>query len=197
MNIAVFGGSFNPPHLGHFHLAKSVCESLKIDTMLIMPVKTPPHKSSKEMESEDDRLNMCRLAFSGLDGCVVSHLEMKMEGKSYTVLTMRKLREYYPDAKIYFVMGSDMLTSFTKWYEWQEILTHCSLICVSRYGDDLESLNNCAEEINQYGECIVLNIEAFEASSTQIRDMIENGEDTSSLLDKKVISYINEKSLYR
>lgn len=197
MNIAVFGGSFNPPHLGHLHLAKSVCKSLDIDTMLIMPVKTPPHKSSKEMESEEDRLSMCRLAFSELDCCVVSHLEMKMEGKSYTVLTMRKLREYYPDAKLYFVMGSDMLTSFTKWYEWQEILTYCSLICVSRYGDDIKSLNRCADELSEYGECIVLNIEAFEASSTQIRDMLENGEDVSDLLDEKVISYIKENSLYR
>lgn len=198
MNIAVFGGSFNPPHLGHLHLVQSVIESLKIDKMLIMPVKTPPHKAADEMAGEHHRLNMCRLAFLKISGCEISDMEIKSEGKSYTVLTMRKLKELYPDDNLFFVMGSDMLLTFKQWFEWQEILSLCTLICISRCDEDTDKSSKAALELESCnGRCILLRDEPLEVSSTEIRKKAADNENLSCYLPANVIEYINENSLYK
>lgn len=193
---AVFGGTFNPVHLGHERLLKEVLKAVSIDRVIVMPSKIPPHKQAVELVGENDRLEMCRLAFQGIDNVSVSDYEFKRQGKSYSVYTIRHLKELYPDDKLYFIMGSDMLLSFHKWYRYQDIMSMCGIICLSRCDNDTGKLESCADALRDKTDVIILNVEPFEISSTEIRSRLKNHEDCSCYLNKNVVQYISEKNLY-
>ncbi|MGN0622657.1 MAG: nicotinate (nicotinamide) nucleotide adenylyltransferase [Oscillospiraceae bacterium] len=193
---AVFGGTFNPVHLGHERLLREVLKAVSIDRVIVMPSKIPPHKQAESLASESDRLEMCRLAFSGMDNVSVSDYEFKRQGKSYSVYTVRHLKEIFPDDKLYFIMGSDMLLSFHEWYQYEEILSMCGIICLSRCDKDTGELEAYAETLRDKADVIILNVEPFEISSTEIRRRLKNHEDCSCYLNKNVVQYISDKNLY-
>ena len=133
MKIAVYGGSFNPPHNGHVNAAGIASSDLKPDLFLIIPDNIPPHKLLAEgSPSPDQRLEMCRLAFSGIDNAVISTIELNRGGKSYTVDTLRQLHELYSGADIHLIIGQDMADSFDTWYHPDEILEMCTLYVLPR-----------------------------------------------------------------
>ena len=111
MRIGIYGGAFNPVHKGHIKLAEEVKTKADLDKIIIMPSGLSPHKSSGSLIDSSHRLQMCKLAFEGED-YIISDLEIKREGKSYTVDTVTELKEIYPDDELYLIMGSDMLLSF-------------------------------------------------------------------------------------
>ena len=197
MSICIFGGSFDPVHRGHKKLALYITEKFGIGKMLIIPAAMSPFKESTGA-SEEERLTMCRLAFS--EECFfVSDIEICRGGKSYTVDTVKKVREMYPDEKIYLLIGSDQLLHFDKWYRFSDILEAVTLLCVSREeGVKKEELEKFADtRLRNYGECKIVDFEPFEISSTKIRKMISEGEDVSEFIDKEVYSYIREKGIYK
>lgn len=194
--IGLFGGSFNPIHKGHVKLAVSIKEKLSLDKVIFIPSGEAPHKSSEEYADSSDRYEMCRLAVSDYPFFEVSDYEITKEGKSYSVYTVRHFKELYPDDELYLMVGSDMLLYFDKWYEYKEILKNVTLAAVSREGTDFEELEEYAEKLRKYGDIIVVNNEVFPVSSTQLRKMIKNNEDTSCYLDEKVVKYIILKKLY-
>ncbi len=194
--IGLFGGSFNPIHKGHVKLAVSIKEKLSLDKVIFIPSGEAPHKSSEEYADSADRYEMCRLAVSDYPFFEVSDYEITKEGKSYSVYTVRHFKELYPDDELYLMVGSDMLLYFDKWYEYKEILKNVTLAAVSREGTDFEELEEYAEKLRKYGDIIVVNHEVFPVSSTQLRKMIKNNEDTSCYLDEKVVKYIILKKLY-
>ena len=104
MRIGIFGGSFNPPHLGHRRLADEMIETAALDKMLIIPAGTPPHKSTDELVGGEHRFEMCKLAFSG-DKYIVSDIEYQRQGKSYTVDTVSEIRKIYPDDELFLIIG--------------------------------------------------------------------------------------------
>ena len=117
MSIAIYGGSFNPPHLGHAEAAYTVCEELRPDRFLIIPDNIPPHKDMEEgCPTAEQRLELCRLAFADVPGAEVSDMEIRREGRSYTAETVRELRERWPDEELILVVGTDMLLCFDDWY---------------------------------------------------------------------------------
>ena len=123
MRIVVYGGSFNPPHLGHVEAARTVSAELAPDKFLIIPTNVSPHKMLAEGSPEPRaRLEMCRLAFAGIPGAEISDMEMQREGKSYTAQTVEELRRSYPDDELFLVMGTDMLLSFESWYRFEYLL---------------------------------------------------------------------------
>ena len=198
--IGVFGGTFNPPHLGHLRLAQAAKAQCALDTVLIMPANIPPHKDAADLISSDDRLALCRLTFAD-DGFVVSDLELRRTGKSYTVDTMHALRDAYPGDELFLIIGSDMLLSFDRWYRWQEILSLCTLIVLSR--DDAvspETLCSFACEtlgLSKGEGYFVLELPPMELSSTMIRETIRLGGDASGCLTAQANAYLKEKGLYR
>ncbi len=198
MRIAIFGGTFNPPHLGHENCIKSVQSALELDKLIVMPDKLPPHKQAENLATESDRLNMCRLAFES-ESCECSDWELKGEGRSYTVITLRHFREIYPSDKLYFIMGSDMLLSFDKWYCYEEILRLSALVCVSRSDEDTERIKPCAERLKSIGGDIeIAHTEPLDISSTQIRTLVAQRKFTklSCYLNENVVKYIVENKLY-
>lgn len=197
MKIGIFGGTFNPVHLGHINALLKIMDAIKFDKVIVMPDRIPPHKQAQNLASGEDRLNMCRLAFDDIPNVEVSDYELKQEGKSYSVLTLRHLKEIYPDDRLYFIMGSDMLLSFDKWYCYEEILSLSSLVCVSRSDDDTEKLEPYAEKLRKLGgEVIIVPVEPFEVSSTEIREMLKKNSDCTCYLKKNVVQYILSNNLY-
>lgn len=198
MNIAIFGGSFNPPHKAHLRIASEFFEKLSLDKMLIIPTFIAPHKDIKYYVPAEKRLKMCRLMFPD-SKFTVSDLEIKREGKSYTVDTLESLSEEYPNAKFYLIIGSDMLLSFHRWYRYEDILKKCTLCVMTRENSVTkgEMLWYAGSTLGLGERDIVLSdAGAYEMSSTLIREKIAKKEDVSDYLIKEVEDYIKEKGLY-
>ena len=195
--ICIFGGSFDPVHLGHKRLADFVTDKLSLEKMLIIPAAMSPFKSTSGGTAED-RLTMCRLAFPE-EKYEVSDIEIKRGGKSYTVDTVRAVKKLFPHSRLCLLIGSDQLLSFNRWYCYKEILSLVTLISVSREDSvKTEKLRDFAEkELSAYGECKILDFDPLEISSTELREAIEKNEDTSLFLEKTVRAYIDEKGLYK
>lgn len=196
MRIGIYGGAFNPVHKGHVKLAEEIKEKAHLDKIIIMPSGLSPHKSSGQLIDSEHRLEMCRLAFDK-EYFEVSDLEIRREGKSYTVDTVTELKSVYPNDELYLVMGSDMLLSFHKWYRYEDILSAVTLCTTTRQGDiSTAELRRYSENVLKK-EVIIIDFEPFECSSTQVRNAILEGADASFLVGERVMAYISEKALYR
>lgn len=194
--IALFGGSFNPIHNGHLHLAQTVHQQCGLDRMLLMPSGTAPHKSSDAYAPAADRLAMCRLAAEPYPWLEVSDYELTKPGKSYTVETLRYLHSCFPEDALFLLTGSDMLLSFDSWYCWQEILSLAGLLCVSRGTEPEDVLRQKAAELSSYGQVTVVHAKPLPMSSSQIRHKIELCRKFSCYLPENVVQYIMLHRLY-
>lgn len=194
--IGLFGGSFNPIHNGHINLAESVQNALGLDKVVFIPSGKAPHKSSSEYVKACHRLEMCRLATEKNKKFEVSDFEINRTGKSYSIYTIRHFKSLYPNDDLYFLVGSDMLLCFDKWFEYKEILKNVTIAAVSRNGDDFEQLDNMAEKLREFGKIIIVNNNAIIVSSTNLRKLIKNNKDLSCYLNEKVVKYIILNKLY-
>jgi len=182
MKIAIYGGSFNPPHLGHVEAARTVASVLAPDRLLIVPASVPPHKELADgSPTAQQRLELCRLAFADIPNAEISEMELRREGKSYSYDTVRQLREENPDAQLTLVVGTDMLLSFEKWYQFRYLLENCALAVLAREEDDLDELRTAAASLRESydADVTVLPHEPIAISSETIRERLETrgGED--------------------
>ena len=178
MRIAIYGGSFNPPHIGHAEAARAASKALEPDKFLIIPTNTPPHKELEaNSPSPEQRLEFCRLAFGDIPGVEVSDMELRREGKSYTADTVDALLEQYPGAEICIVMGTDMFLSFRSWYRWQHMLETCTLAVLSREDFDRREIENFKAELEKENGAKVILIPhlPLPMSSTEIRERLRRG----------------------
>ncbi len=197
MKIAIFGGTFNPIHNGHLNVIENAQKALNPDKLILMPTHIPPHKAVKDLASDEARLEMCRLVANLYENVEVSDFELKSEGKSYTVTTMEHLKSIYPDDDLYFVIGSDMLNTFLTWYKPERIMELCILVCVCRSENDRKQSETKAEEIRLHrGRCILIDCEAVEASSTEIRADLIAYNTSFGRIPESVEQYILENGLY-
>lgn len=192
----IFGGSFNPPHLGHLHLAESIHDALHLDEVLLIPAKQPPHKSFAAYAGAEDRLAMCRLLAEKHPWLRAEDYELRQDRISYSYYTVQYFKEKFPDTKFWLMVGGDMLTYFTKWYRWQDILGYVSLAAVAREPGELEKIRETAENLRQYGEISIVNVESYPISSTKIRGMVGKNSDYSCYLPEKIVQYIKKRNLY-
>jgi len=196
MRIGIFGGSFNPVHNGHIHLAETAKKDFGLDMVYFVPSKISPHRSSSEYVPGEDRLAMLRLACSGRDGLEVSGYELSNERVSYTIYTIEHFRRRFPDDELFLLVGSDMLLCFDSWYRYEEILAEASLCVVSRNDGDSGVLEKKAEELRKYGRILISSSSPEVMSSSMIRKKIAKNENYACYLDKKVVQYIKLKGLY-
>lgn len=196
MKTGIFGGSFNPIHNGHIHLAESVRDSLKLDRVILLPSRISPHRDSSEYVSGADRLEMCRLATEDIKGLEVSDFELKRNEVSYTINTVRHFREKFPDDELFLLIGSDMLLTFDEWREFEEIMKNVTLAVVSRQDGDMSQLTEKAESLSKYGKINITDVPPITVSSTFIRKNLKNNIDCSCYLNIKVVQYIRLKKLY-
>lgn len=195
---AVFGGTFNPIHNGHIHLIDTVIEKCGIDRMIVMPANIPPHKNIADNVSDEDRLNMCRIAVSQIPHTEVSDYEIRKNDISYTVNTLRDFKLMYPDDELYFVMGSDMLLSFREWKDYKEILLLACLIVIPREKEIYKKLKEFSDRlISDGGKVVIVDAEPFVISSTEIREKIKsNCNKINFYLPQDVVNYIKKKNIY-
>ncbi|MDY6017318.1 MAG: nicotinate (nicotinamide) nucleotide adenylyltransferase [Oscillospiraceae bacterium] len=191
--MGVLGGTFNPPHVGHLRLAKAAADEIGMDKVLIVPSCIPPHKLPGKLADGKARLEMCRIAFSCDSRFEISSIELDRGSRSYTVETLRELKKQYPDDELYFIIGSDMLETFTGWYLWEEILSLARICAASRENGYNPDLSGFTEE--QKKRIILLKLPPLEISSTELRGAIARG-DNSELLDPAVAEYIRRNGLY-
>ncbi len=191
MRRAIFGGSFDPVHKGHVSLVSELKKALELDEIIVMPTGISPFKKDMERRpaSGADRLEMCRLAFADMPFATVSDYEISRVGVSYTFDTVRHFRSLYPNDKLFWLVGGDMLKSFDRWKNWQEILSMCTLAAVSRQkcGSDRNELEKKAAELRKYGEVLFAETKPLEISSTEIRKKIIKNSDISCYVPQNEI----------
>ena len=192
MRIAIYGGSFNPMHIGHEKIVDYVLNNLNIDKIIIIPVGIPSHRENN-LEQSNTRLKICKEIFKGNKKIEVSDIEIKSEGKSYTYDTLLKLMDLYGENNEFFeIIGEDSLKSLKTWKNYEELLKICKFIVFRRKDDkniqiDEEFLNN--------KNIIILENEYYDISSTEIRNMVKNNEDISAFVNKKVKKLIEKEYL--
>ena len=178
MRIGVFGGTFNPPHIGHRAAAEAASRALKLDRLFVIPAAIPPHKELPANTAKpEDRLAMARAAFCGMDCAEVLDIELERGGNSYTVDTVDALRSRYPDAEMFLLMGTDMFLSFLTWREPEVIASLAAVVCMARVRADKAlsaQLQAQKAAIRQTlgAEPIVLDNDCLEVSSTQVRRLL-------------------------
>ena len=192
--IGIFGGTFNPIHNGHLHLLQEAEKSLSLDRILVIPTNIPPHKRAEDLAPGADRLEMARLAVMEYKNVFVSDIELKAKGKSYTVLTLKKLKALFPEDTFTLLMGADMLLTFDKWYRWEEILTLAGLAAFAR-GDGEEQI--LLQKARTLPGARVVRVEPLPLSSTQVREIIRAGGDVSGMVPEEVFRYIVRRGLYQ
>lgn len=196
MKICFFGGTFNPVHNGHIRLLENASKHFAFDKSIVIPTNIPPHKEVVFSVSDDDRLNMCKLAFDGM--AEVSDYEIRENTISYTINTIHHFKEIYPDDEFYFLMGSDMLFMFEKWKNYKELISLISIVAASRENDEMSSVEKKKLELEEDGAKIyIIKAEPYVVSSSMIRSMIKSGKkDFSCYLPERVVEYILDKKLY-
>jgi nicotinate-nucleotide adenylyltransferase len=209
-SVLLFGGSFDPPHLGHKAMLLHVLKTLSISKVIILPCNIQPLKA-KEFSPAADRLSMCKIQFADPDSLsrnlelTVSDYEIKKKGLSYTVDTVKYFKELYPEARIYVLMGEDSFLDIEKWKSPKELFSICSIVVVPRNN----SVNKKSDVFIKFVEKIkkeycadIIIIDEFDhpASSTEIRLKLLEGlksEYLEEYLDKDVFNYIRSHNLYK
>jgi len=195
---AIYGGSFDPVHIGHIALADCAAAECGLDEIIFMPAYISPFKQDRKVTKGEDRLAMLETVLDFNPAFRVSDYELRKGGPSYTIETLRHFRSMV-DGELHFVLGFDSVVQVDKWYEGEEILRDFPLITVRRNDtDDAEGFERIEGFRKEFGaEITVLDMEPVDASSTEIRDMIKGGREISGLVLPRTEEYIIEHKLYR
>lgn len=197
MKYGVFGGTFNPVHEGHLHIARAFKESMKLDKVLWIPTKIPPHKVAKDLAQPDQRLEMCRLACKGEESFLVSDLEIRRQGKSYTADTLEELHRLYPEDRFCLLMGEDMFLTLLNWYRPDVILRLAEICAVPRSVGHEAEMEKYAQGLRARGACVtVKRIPYLPISSTEIREAVNRGDSIEKMVPSAVEEYIYRHGLY-
>ena len=198
MKIGIYGGTFNPIHTGHIHAAKQAQQALGLDKLLMIPDRIAPHKEIPSgSPTPEQRMDMLRLAVAGENGMEVSDIELKREGKSFTYLTVEAIREAYPEAELFLLMGTDMFLSFHTWMHPERITAEATLAVMYR-GEKGEVARIEARKAEMEAEgirVVLVKNDTINISSTQLRRLIAF-HCAGEFLPGGVYEYIREKGLY-
>ena len=175
MTLAIYGGSFNPPHLGHIRAAKAAAEQIAPERFLLVPDRQPPHKNlAAGSPDPQTRLELTRLAAQEIAGAEVVDWELFREGPSYTVDTLREARRLYPEDKLVFLMGTDMFLTLDEWREPEEICRLAEIGVFARGDGEREIIREKKKEWEErFGALVqIIEHEPLDISSTELRNML-------------------------
>ncbi|WP_103663869.1 nicotinate (nicotinamide) nucleotide adenylyltransferase [Gracilimonas amylolytica] len=192
MRIGLFGGTFDPVHNGHISIVRSFLKSGYIDKLWILLTPVPPHKLNKEHVSYDHRKEMLRLAFQDVEHVSISTIEQTLPKPSYMVQTVTHLAQKYPEDEFSLCIGEDSMAQFHTWKDYRKLLEHCQLLVAERPDTDHSEVGSEIMEKVQF-----IPHDPVEASSTEIRELLNSGNDPQLLLPDRVYSYIKEHKLYQ
>lgn len=211
----LFGGTFNPVHLGHLKVAEEVIRRFPLDRILFIPSYIPPHKSSVEVVPVRHRLKMVAIALQGYPAFLVSDVEARRPGPSYSIVTLRRLRQERPGDQFFFIVGTDAFLEIETWKDYDRLVRECSFIVVSRPGFGIKSLEKVIERIKpaevlllgnrtvfkstnlKPGNLYLLEARTPDVSSSEIRKRLGAGQPITGLVPPGVEQYIEKHKLYR
>lgn len=173
MKLLLFGGTFDPPHIGHMNLLRGAMQAVQPDLTIVMPAGVPPHKAAS-MTPGMWRYEMCACFLALEKECggriEISDWEIHRQGRNYTIDTVTMLEQKYPGAELYLSVGSDMLLTFTEWRRWPELLQKATLVVESRCEGDMRALHRAARALSAEGGRIVFSqAKALPMASSDIR----------------------------
>ncbi len=194
--IGIMGGTFNPIHTGHLIMAETAMENLRLDRVIFIPTNKPAYKS--ELAEAGHRLNMTNIACEYNPFFSVSDIDIKRGGSTYSVDTLKELKEMYPNAKLYFIIGGDSVLTLHKWKNAPKLFKMCSFAALGRQGLNTKAIEKEIKKLGEEykGEIIFTEAPAIDISSTKIREKIEAGKAFKYMIPQKVEEYIKEKELY-
>jgi nicotinate-nucleotide adenylyltransferase len=213
--MGLLGGTFNPVHEGHVRAAREVQQRFGLDRILFIPSYIPPHKRTRDMASPEDRYAMVELAVLGNPHFLASSIEIEAKQKSYSIITLNKIKKTYPDAWVFFILGIDAFLEIETWKSYQEVLEQCHFIVTSRPGYLLAEARNVlpeafaarilevgdsgpvGEELFRRFRIFLLSIQALDVSSTEIRRRIRQGQSVKGFVPEAVEVYIKKEKLYQ
>lgn len=207
--IAIFGGTFDPIHLGHINMAQQCVQQCQLDTLYFMPCAIPAHKAKPGI-SDEHRINMLKLAIENNPHFAIDYRELNREGASYSLLSLKELRAENPSSPIMFLIGMDSFNSLDKWFKWQEIVELCHIVVYQRPGQHCQVSGELAvykenaftEQLSQLqqthaGKLFFLNGLQVNAASSEIRKKLHLNDNIAKLLPTTVSQYIAQHHLYQ
>ncbi|MDY6823134.1 MAG: nicotinate (nicotinamide) nucleotide adenylyltransferase [Thermodesulfobacteriota bacterium] len=216
MNTGLFGGTFNPVHRGHVEMAKITRQAFALDEIVVIPAANPPHKDIHEMADAGDRLHMARLAFDRFEGFRVSDMELRREGRSFTIDTVtRFLENRGANDRLYLILGLDAFLELHTWKAYMKLMSRIPLIVIRRSIGDNESemfesyLKSTISEKYRFSReqggyvhdalqtVFFHEIPPIEISATQARERVKAGHPADDLVPPEVATFIAKKGLYR
>lgn len=209
-SIAIYGGTFDPVHIGHLRSAIDVRSKLKVGRLFVVPSSTPPHRQRPSVTPEV-RLEMLRLSVADLAGIEVDDREINRSGMSYSIDTLAEFRSEYPTWRIYFILGADAFSLLHTWHRWQELTNFAHLVVLERPGSsspqptdpvlewlsdkEISAVSAFGAETN--GRVLRLKLVQWQVSATDIRERCRTGQSIDLLVPKAVQSFIDEHKLYQ
>lgn len=194
MLTAIFGGTFNPFHIGHYEMLKSLQNDSNIEKILLIPDRLPPHKTSEFLIDDETRIEMCKIAAEEFSKCELCLIEFERKGKSYTYDTLMLLKEKNPKTNFAFVMGGDMLVYFHKWYKYKELIKMVPFIVFKRTTTDESEFNTYIDVLKNEGMNIILKNDLIpNISSTEIRADFKNNK---ALITPKIYDFLTKRGVY-
>lgn len=185
-SMALFGGSFDPVHLGHLEIARRSVEAMELDQVRFLPCRQSPHKDAAPGASDTDRLEMLKIAVAGLPWAVVDDFDLRSPPPSYSVRTVLHMREQFPDSRLFWIVGLDQWRALPQWREPDALAEHLEFLVFSRDGEPMSRPGWRMHPIA--GE--------HPASATRIRQALREGPQVPPWLPEGVLDYIREHQLY-
>lgn len=185
--LGILGGTFDPVHVGHVLLARAILERLPLDRVLFVPAAAPPHKSGA-LAPAADRWEMVRLAIDGLDGFEASPVELRRQGPSYTVDTLRQLRADHPGGELFLIVGADNVPDLATWYDPEGIFALATVVAGTRAGPP--AVGPLAARVRR------VDTPAYDISSTEVRRRLREGLSVRYLVPEAVEGYLRDRCLY-
>lgn len=207
--IGVYGGMFDPVHIGHIKAATFASKLLELDQVLLVPCAIPNHREAA-CASAEQRISMLQLATQGRKRLKVDGREITRPGISYAVDTVQSLRDEYPNEQLVFILGLDSFNTLPQWHEWRRLFELAHLLVLNRSGGELDQL--VCDEVDFSRRLVAEPQQLFskasgnicfaqdfdiDVSSTRVRDLLRANEETGNLLDEKVGLFIDDNKLYR
>lgn len=196
--LGILGGTFDPVHMGHLHMAEAVYERMQLEQIMFIPAYVAPHKVGLDFAPAEERFRMTQLAVEPYSQFVVSDIELRRSGVSYTIDTVRELSKIYADRELYFIIGADSVVQLHTWNNIYDLLELATFVAAGRPGYEGVMEQVVATLGAEAAKRIVLlDTPEYDISSTDIRTRIRSGQSLAGLVPSDVEEYIRSHGLYK
>lgn len=198
IKIGILGGTFNPVHSGHLYLAGKAMEKAGLTKVLFVPSNISYMKDQTDLVSAADRIAMVELAITEYPDFILSEVDIERGGNSYSHETIADIREQYPDAELYFIVGADTLFQMETWRNPQDIFDQAVILVAYRSGESAEHLQEKIHELEKdyHARILLIAVDRVDISSSEIREAVRTGQSFDEMVPEAVREYVIRHKLY-